>query len=286
MGHSLGGVEAAIFAMRNGNLSAVVGLDGTYGFKGSTGVLTGSYGYDPWNMRAGFLDLRRAQGQQEADLDLSPVRSFHHADLTLVTMARMHHSDFTSFAMEAQRLGVPVSPKYANTGWNRDTARRGYEQAALIVLDFLNQRMINDDRVAVSLQEMIRGIDGSTFAHLSAGPSAPSPNEAIALARDRGFEPLKTLLVSACGEPPAGGCIDANMFNTKGYELLGNRANDALVLFKIAAWSNPMSANARIASQTDTPQSGTARAPARPSSGPLSWRRRIWRSMTQRRHRS
>jgi hypothetical protein len=105
--------------------------------------------------------------------------------------------------------------------------------------------MINGERVTVSLQEMIRGIDGGTFAHLSAGPSAPSPQEAIVLARDRGFEPLKTLLVSACGEPPASGCIDANMFNTKGYELLGQHANDALVLFKVAAWSNPMSANAQ-----------------------------------------
>ncbi len=231
--------------MRNGNVSAVVGLDGTYGFKGSTRVLTGSYGYGPWNMRADFLDLRRAQGQQEADLDLSAVRSFHHADLTLVTMTGMHHSDFTSFAMEAQRFGVSISPKYANTGWNRDTAQRGYEQAARIVLEFLNERMINGNRVGDSLQEMIRGIDGGTFAHLSAGPSAPSPQEAVWLARDRGFEALRTLLVSACGEPPAIGCIDANMFNSKGYELLGQRANDALVLFKIAVWSNPMSANAQ-----------------------------------------
>lgn len=245
IGHSLGGVEAAIFAMRNGNVSAVVALDGTYGFKGSAGVLTGSWGYDPWHMRAAFLDLRRAQGQQEADLDLSPVRSFHHADLTLVTMTGMHHSDFTSFAMEAQRFEVLPSPKYANTGWNRDTARRGYEHAARIVLEFLNEHMIGTERAADRLGEMIRGIDGSTFAHLKAGPSAPAPQEAIVLAHDRGFESLQTLLVSACGEPPADGCIDANIFNTSGYELLAQHANDALVLFKIAAWSNPMSANAQ-----------------------------------------
>ena len=181
-------------------------------------------------MRADFLDLRRAQGQQEADLDLSPVRSFHHADLTLVTMVGMHHSDFTSFPMVARRFRIPIAPKYANTGWNRDTAQRGHQQAAQIVLEFLNEHM-NNDRVAVGIQEMIRGIEGSTFAHLNAGPSVPSPQEAIALANDRGFEALKTLLVSACGEPPAIGCIDANMFNSKGYELLGQRANDALVLF-------------------------------------------------------
>jgi hypothetical protein len=134
----LGGVEALMFAMRNGNVSAVVGLDGTYGFKGSTGVLTDSWGYDPRNMRAAFLDLRRAQGQQEADLDLAPVRSFRYADLTMVTMVGMHHSDFTSFPMVARRFGIPILPKYANTGWNRDTAQRGHQQAAQIIVEFLN----------------------------------------------------------------------------------------------------------------------------------------------------
>ena len=245
MGHSLGGVEAVMFAMRNGNVSAVVGLDGTYGFKGSTGVLSGSYGYDPGKMRAAFLDLRRAQGQQEADLDLAPVRSFRYADLTLVTMMRMHHSDFTSFPMVAERFGIPIAPKDTNTGWNRDTAQRGHQHAAQIVLEFLNEHMIND-RVAVSLQEIIRGIEGSTFAHFNAGPSAPSPQEAIALANDRGFEALKTLLVRVCGEQPASGCVDASIFNTTGYQLLGqHRGNDALVLFEIAAWSHPLSANAQ-----------------------------------------
>lgn len=245
MGHSLGGVEAAMFAMRNGNVSAVVGLDGTYGFKGSTGVLTGSWGYDPRNMRAAFLDLRRAQGQQEADLDLAPVHSFRYADLTVISMMGMHHSDFTSFAMVAQRFGIPVPPKYANTGWNRDTAKRGYQRVAQIILEFVNDHLTKD-RGAMSLEEMIRGIDEITFAHFKAGPSVPSPEEAIALANDRGFETLKALLVRVCGEQPAKDCVDEAMFNTKGYELLGrHRGNDALVLFEIAAWSNPLSANAQ-----------------------------------------
>jgi pimeloyl-ACP methyl ester carboxylesterase len=245
IGHSLGGVEAVMFAMRNGNVSAVVGLDGTYGFKGSTGVLTGSWGYDPRNMRAAFLDLRRAQGQQEADLDLAPIRSFHHADVTLVTMVGMHHSDFTSFAMAAERFGIPILPKYANTGWNRDTARRGYQRAAQIILEFVNDHVTNERR-PVSLQQMIRGINGITLAHFNAEPSVPSPEEAITLANDRGFAALKTLLVRACGEQRASGCVDAAMFNTKGYELLGrHRGDDALVLFEIAAWSHPLSANAQ-----------------------------------------
>src|SRR5205085_2844557 len=103
-----------------GNVSAVIGLDGTYGFKGSAGVLTDSYGYAPEKMRAAFLDLRRGQGEQAADLDLAPVLSFRYADRTLVTLTKMHHSDFTSFAMIAHRFQIPILPIYANTGWNRE----------------------------------------------------------------------------------------------------------------------------------------------------------------------
>jgi pimeloyl-ACP methyl ester carboxylesterase len=245
LGHSLGGVEALMFAMRNGNVSAVVGLDGTYGFKGSTGVLTDSWGYDPRNMRAAFLDLRRAQGQQEADLDLAPVRSFRYADLTIVTMVGMHHSDFTSFPMVARRFGIPILPKYANTGWNRDTAQRGHQQAAQIIVEFLNEHVTNE-RSDVSLQEMVRGIQGTTFAHFDAGPAMPSPEEAIAIVNDRGVEALKALMVRVCGKQGVTSCVDADVLNSKGYELLGqHRGNDAVVLFEIAAWSHPLSANAQ-----------------------------------------
>src|SRR2546421_4042235 len=59
-GHSLGGTVAMIFAMRNANVSAVVGLDGTYGFTEGSTSLTNHFGYSPQTMRAAMLDLRRA----------------------------------------------------------------------------------------------------------------------------------------------------------------------------------------------------------------------------------
>jgi hypothetical protein len=46
VGHSVGAIEAVILGLRNSNVSVVVGLDGTYGFAGLSGVLTHSYGYD------------------------------------------------------------------------------------------------------------------------------------------------------------------------------------------------------------------------------------------------
>jgi pimeloyl-ACP methyl ester carboxylesterase len=244
IGHSLGAVEAAMFAMGNGNVSAVIGLDGTYGFKGSTEVLTGSYRYAPGNMRAAFLDLRRAQGEQEADLDLAPVRSFRYADRTLITMTKMHHSDFTSFAMVARRFEVPILPKYADTGWNGETAARGYQQACRFVLKFLDDKMMNGARVPDGLQDAVP--EGSALTHLNAGFAVPSPQEAITLANDQGLAAVKTLLSSICGEQSADVCIDASQFNAQGYELLGQRrGKDALIVFEIVAWSHPMSANAQ-----------------------------------------
>jgi hypothetical protein len=275
-----------MFAMRNGNVSKVIGLDGTYGFKGSSGVLTGSYGYDAAKIRAAFLDLRRGQGQQEADLDLSVVQSFRHADLTLVTLAGMHHSDFTSFPMVAQRFGIPVPPKYANTGWNRETARRGYQRAAQIILEFLNG-CINDDQVPLGLVDRIRRIEGSTFAHIDAIPSAPSPQEALALANDHGLEALKTLLIRVCGGLPLSSCVDANMFNTTGYELLGqHRGNDALVFLNSLHGRIQCRRMLRIAWQTGTPLLATARARGGPFSGLLSWRQQIRAWTLHRRQRS
>jgi hypothetical protein len=130
----MGAVEAAILGLRQGNVLAIVGLDGTYGFKGSTDVLTNSCGYSPEKMRAAFLDLRRAQGEQEADLDFESVLSFRYADRSLVTVRKMHHSDFISFAMIASKFDVPIKTNYLNTGWDRGTGRRGFEDTCGIVL--------------------------------------------------------------------------------------------------------------------------------------------------------
>ena len=72
MGHSVGGIEAIILGLRNANVSAVIGLDGTYGFPGLSAVVTHAYGYAADKMRSPFLDLRRAQGAQETNRQTSP----------------------------------------------------------------------------------------------------------------------------------------------------------------------------------------------------------------------
>ncbi|HLK15911.1 MAG TPA: prolyl oligopeptidase family serine peptidase, partial [Fimbriimonadaceae bacterium] len=103
-GHSLGGSVATLFALRNHNVSAVAGLESTYGFAGSgTGSLTESPAYQPERMRATLLDLHRGGTQ----LDLSAIDGFHFANRYCLTVPRALHGDFTSFVVFARAFKLP-----------------------------------------------------------------------------------------------------------------------------------------------------------------------------------
>ena len=152
MGHSVGAIEAVLLGMRNGNVSAVIALDGTYAFQGLSTVLTHSYGYAPGKMRAAFLDLRRAQGAQgDEPLDLTAVDSFRYCDRTFVTIRNMHHSDFTSFAMVGGTFHTPITSKYPLNGWDRETAKAGYQHVCRIILAFLDAKIKDDSRAMTDL---------------------------------------------------------------------------------------------------------------------------------------
>jgi len=242
-GHSLGAVIAMLFANRNANVSAVIGLDGTYGFKGSGALLSGAMGYAPRQMRAALLDLRRAEGVQGAEIDLSPILAFRHADLTLATLPDIHHGDFTSFAILADRYQLAADPTYATTGWTRATGRRGYEEAARTVLNFLQAHL--PGAPATLSAARVAAFPGATVRHITAAPPIPSPDEAVRIAGEHGLLALQSLIRSACGSEPAAACVDQQAFNSSGYGLIARDSAAALILFEIAAWAHPTSANAQ-----------------------------------------
>jgi dienelactone hydrolase len=246
VGHSLGAIDALIFALRNSNVKAAIGLDGTYGFRGSAQLLTDSYGYDPRRMRASVLDLRRAQGEQSADVDLTPLLSFRYAGRTLINMTNMHHSDFTSFAMIADAFQVPIRSEYVNTGWARATAARGYEHTCRIVLAFLNENVKREAGGSEEFQRTIERVQGINLRHLTADPVPPSPRECAAMGSTSSLDQIKALFEKGCRDQPMSACVDADSFNSYGYDLLGQqRGRDALLLFEIVAWAHPGSANAQ-----------------------------------------
>jgi pimeloyl-ACP methyl ester carboxylesterase len=247
IGHSVGAIEAAILGLRNANVSAVIALDGTFGFQGLSGVLTHSYGYAPEKMMGAFLDLRRAQGAQgDERLDLSVIESFRHSDRTLITIEKMHHSDFTSFAMVGAQFNTPLPTGYPLNGWSRATGRAGYQETCRIVLFFLDAKLKSDSNADIEIDLLAKQSEGISVKHLAAAPPPPSPLEAAALAGTNGLLAAERAFLASCGEDNVTSCMDENRFNTWGYNLLGQqRPKDALAVFQLNAWAHPQSANAQ-----------------------------------------
>lgn len=245
MGHSVGAIEAAILGLRNTDVSAVIALDGTYGFPGLSSVLTHSYGYAPEKMMAAFLDLRRAQGAQGNEpIDFSVVESFRHSDRTLISIDKIHHSDFTSFAMIGAQFHTPLPTGYPLNGWNRDTGRAGYQEACEIVLSFLDEKLKSDSNALGEIDRLGKQNEAISVRHLVAVPPPPSPLEAAALAGTTGLDAAKHAFIVSCGEDNLASCMDEGRFNTWGYNLMG-RPKDALTVFQLNAWAHPQSANAQ-----------------------------------------
>lgn len=247
MGHSVGAIDAVILTLRNADVSAVIALDGTYGFQGLSTALTNSYGYTPEKMRAAFLDLRRAQGAQgDEPLDLSVVESFRHSDRTLITIEKMHHSDFTSFAMVGAQFHAPLPTNYPLNGWNRETGRAGYQEACKIALSFLDAKLKSDPVALAEIDRVPFETKEVSVRHLSAVSFAPSPLEAAALVNTQGLDAAEHVFIASCGDDNLTSCIDADRFNTWGYNLLGQqRTKDALAVFQLNAWAHPELANAQ-----------------------------------------
>jgi dienelactone hydrolase len=247
MGHSVGAIEAVILGLRNADVSAVIALDGTYGFQGLSTVLTHSYGYAPNKMRAAFLDLRRTQDAQGNEpLDLSVVESFRHSDRTFITIGKMHHGDFTSFAMLGAQFHAPLPTNYPLNGWNRETGRTGYQEACKIVLSFLGAKLKSDSEALAEIDRAPSQMKEVSMKRLGAVPPVPSPLEAAALASAQGLDIAKHAFIASCGEDSLTSCMDADRFNSWGYNLLGQqRPKDALTIFQLNAWAHPQSANAQ-----------------------------------------
>jgi len=247
MGHSVGAMEAVILGLRNANVSAVIGLDGTYGFPGLSAVLTHSYGYAPDKMRSAFLDLRRAQGAQGNEpLDFTVVESFRHSDRTFITIEKMHHSDFTSFAMVGAQFRVPPPTDYPLNGWNRETGRDGYERACRIVLAFLDAKLKSKSEAMAEIEHEAQQVNGIDLRREVAVPPPPSPGEAAVLAAAQGLDAAKNAFLTSCGENAIPSCMGIDRFNNWGYNLLGQqRPKDALAVFQLNTWAHPRSANAQ-----------------------------------------
>jgi hypothetical protein len=131
-------------------------------------------------------------------------------------------------------------------GWDRKTAKSGYQHVCRIILAFLDAKVRDNSQAMTALAETVRHADGGVLRHEGATLLPPSPLESAALVGDEGLSAVKALFSKICGEQGVGDCVDGDRFNTWGYNLFGqHRPNDALAVFEITAWAHPTSANAQ-----------------------------------------
>lgn len=249
MGQSLGGLIALLAAMRNGNVSAAIGFDATYGFAAAASALTDFYGFAPRQMTAALLDVRRAPGVQGADLDLSAEHAFVYSDRTFVTMHSVRHYDFTSNSLISSVMHQPPIPAaVAPPGWTRDTAAARYQQAARMTLHFLDAKLKGDAGGLARLADEVARSAGAEMTHEAALPiPAPPlpPSEWVALATRTGFDAAKQVVEQRMRAAPGDTLIDASAFNEFGYALMSEkRAEEAVTAFRFVVTWYPTSANA------------------------------------------
>jgi tetratricopeptide (TPR) repeat protein len=246
-GHSLGGVEAFIFAMRNANVSAAIGLDGTYGFSGSSArLLTNAYDYLPTAMRAALLDLRRPDGNEGSTLDLAALHGMNYADRYFITLPKMHHSDFTAFAMVAWIFNLGNSPDFVERfGWTRQTGSTGYQSVCELVRTFLDEELKGDRQALARLLTEASQVTGSTVTHEQPIAAPPSSTDFVDIIGRYGLDSAVKLVKMYQLEALRDDIVNERALNSIGYELLGeHRSADALAVFRLVTFAHPASANA------------------------------------------
>ncbi len=166
-GHSAGGVAALQFAIRNAEVTAVVGLDGSYGMAPephrTEEVMKVLNQLQSGHVNASLLDMRRANGVQGAKLDATVVDRMARSDRYLVTLTKMFHGDFTEFGTIGLKLSVPLPAN--NDGRTRETGFTGNQHAYRAMLAFLNAKLKGQPEALDSFLAEISHTDGATMVH-------------------------------------------------------------------------------------------------------------------------
>ena len=229
-GHSLGGTVAMLFALHNNNVSAVAGLDGTYGFasRADAATLTNDPSYAIDAMRAAILDIHRAP----TNLDLAGVEAFRYADRTFTQIPLTLHSDFTTFVVVARAFNLPP-PDHVPEGYTRQTGFVGFTAAFTLVRNFFDRRLKGST-------DPIPPISGITLRHEDASPAPPTVSELLAMLESRGFD--ATVRVVDAEQPIV---IDEPALNAAGYALIAQKKTaEAIDVLRLVVHVNPRSANA------------------------------------------
>ncbi len=241
LGYSLGGTLALEFALRNGNVGAVVTWDGQYGFADAPGYRTilASFGWAPRRMRAALLDLHRS----DAELGDRVVDALTHADRTLVRLPRMRHGFFSNWSTIAHRF-TRDEPADEH-GFTFTTGYQGYMLANRITLDFLDAHLRNQSEGMQRLTDDVSRSTGSPPQFVAAIPAPPTAAELLAIVERDGYEAGQALVARFRSQSPGDTIVREGLFNAAGYQLMADRRiASAIDVLQLVTYAYPESQNA------------------------------------------
>ncbi len=229
IGFSLGGAPAALFALRNARVKALVSLDGVLRDDRYLKTLSAFPGFQPERLRAALLWIA-----------CSPVNSLpgfgegtfpeaaRYADLTKAVFTGLLHHDFSSMSSLQRRRA-----QGAGKDWSSATV--GYEAACRLILAFLESRLKGAER---RLDEEPETVVKVTARRARKAPPAPADFREVAKAE--GFGAAAALLQTVRNEAPESLPSFEEPLVLLGYETLAaGDTNLAIETFRLAVETFP-----------------------------------------------
>lgn len=155
VGHSAGAEVSIELAFRHPEMKAVIGLDGSFGTKSGSRILTRLPGYQTdRKIRASLFDIRRSEGSQGVQLDLTAGDAIRWSHLYRKQFQGAYHGDFTEWGMVAFVAGIAMPPNpYGHT---RQLGVDVNRAACHYVLDFLDYKLQGRKAALVRLRPLLQ----------------------------------------------------------------------------------------------------------------------------------
>jgi dienelactone hydrolase len=189
IGFSLGGAPAALFALRNARVKALVSLDGVLRDDRYLKTLSAFPGFRPEQLRAALLWIACSPASSLPSFGEGTfTEAARYADLTKAVFTGLLHHDFSSMSSLQRRRA-----QSAGKDWS--SATLGYEAACRLILAFLESRLKGTER---RLDEEPATVVKVTARRARKAPPAPADFREVAKAE--GFGAAAALLQTVRSE--------------------------------------------------------------------------------------
>jgi dienelactone hydrolase len=224
IGFSLGGAPAALFALRNARVKALVSLDSVLRDDRYLKTLSVFPGFRPEQLRAALLWIACSPENSLPGFgEGSFPEAARYADLTRAVFTGLLHHDFSSMSSLQRRRAQD-----AGKDWTSATV--GYEAACRLILAFLESRLKGAERRLDTMPEAVGRVTGRP-----ARAAPPTPADFREAAAAEGLAAASTLLQTVREQSPEALPSFEEPLVLLGYETLAaGDTNLAIEAFRLA----------------------------------------------------